>query len=151
MRPSLDISPFYLFSLLTPPFSLSSSLHHDTSLPLISIALLIFNHTETYLIVRGTPQSTDIRVELTSTRRTALHRYTFPASSVFPRIVVDMTNEGQQSSTNPVMTIDPSTGRVVGASFSSLLVHMGTIFNGYAQSSVRRTGQRNLRARVLTQ
>ncbi|KLO17793.1 glycoside hydrolase family 92 protein [Schizopora paradoxa] len=62
----------------------------------------------------STNLSTDIRVELTSTRRTALHRYTFPSSSVDPRIVVDITNDGQMSSTNPVMTIDPNTGRVVG-------------------------------------
>lgn len=59
-------------------------------------------------------QSTGVRVELTSTRRVALHRYTFPASSKEPRIVVDITNDGQQSSTNPSMNIDPDTGRVTG-------------------------------------
>ena len=56
-----------------------------------------------------------MRVELTSTRRTALHKYTFPVSSEKPRIVVDITNDGQQSSTNPFMTIDPGSGHVVGA------------------------------------
>ncbi len=64
-------------------------------------------------------QSTGIRVELTSTRRTALHRYTFPAESTEPRIVVDLTNDGQQDSTNPVLTLDPDTGRVVGQYSSS--------------------------------
>ena len=68
-------------------------------------------------------QSTDIRVELTSTRRTALHRYTFSASSQQPRIVVDITNDGQQSSTNPVMTIDPTTGRVVGENGTNTFFH----------------------------
>lgn len=60
-------------------------------------------------------KSTGVRVELTSSRRVALHRYTFPASSKEPRIVVDITNDGQQSSTNPSMNIDPDTGRVTGA------------------------------------
>ncbi|TBU25783.1 glycoside hydrolase family 92 protein [Dichomitus squalens] len=58
--------------------------------------------------------STGIRVELTSTRRTALHRYTFPAKTEFPRIVVDITNDGQQSSTDPTMELDETTGRVKG-------------------------------------
>ncbi|KAI5118656.1 hypothetical protein M0805_002576 [Coniferiporia weirii] len=62
----------------------------------------------------STNLSTGVRVELTSTRRTALHRYTFPKSSTEPRIVVDITNDGQQSSTNPFMSIDPNSGRVIG-------------------------------------
>ncbi|KAJ8488173.1 hypothetical protein ONZ45_g14058 [Pleurotus djamor] len=67
-----------------------------------------------------TKQSTDIRVELTATRRTALHRYTFPASSTHPRMVVDITNDGQRSSTNPSMVLDPQSGRVKGgASFAA--------------------------------
>ncbi|KAL4242836.1 Peptide-N(4)-(N-acetyl-beta-glucosaminyl)asparagine amidase [Abortiporus biennis] len=68
----------------------------------------------------STNLSTGIRVELTSTRRAALHRYTFPSPVVNPRMVVDITNDGQQSSTDPVMTIDPQTGRVMGgASFAA--------------------------------
>ncbi|KAH8112965.1 glycoside hydrolase family 92 protein [Phellopilus nigrolimitatus] len=63
----------------------------------------------------STNLSTGVRVELTSTRRTALHRYTFPTTSTEPRIVVDITNDGQQSSTNPFMNIDPGTGRVIGS------------------------------------
>ncbi|EJD01967.1 glycoside hydrolase family 92 protein [Fomitiporia mediterranea MF3/22] len=62
----------------------------------------------------STNLSTGIRVELTSTRRTALHRYTFPQNSTEPRLVVDVTNDGQQSNTNPFMTVDPNTGHVVG-------------------------------------
>ncbi|OSC99282.1 glycoside hydrolase family 92 protein [Trametes coccinea BRFM310] len=58
--------------------------------------------------------STNIRVELTSTRRTALHRYTFPKGTKTPRIVVDITNDGQQSSTDPEMELDPDTARVMG-------------------------------------
>lgn len=58
--------------------------------------------------------STGIRVELTSTRRTGLHRYTFPPGTVEPRMVVDITDDGQMSSTFPVMTLDPSTARVTG-------------------------------------
>ncbi|KAI0703899.1 glycoside hydrolase family 92 protein [Cerioporus squamosus] len=58
--------------------------------------------------------STGIRVELTSTRRTALHRYTFPTGTKSPRIVVDITNDGQQSSTDPIMDLDETTGRVTG-------------------------------------
>ncbi|CDO77723.1 Glycoside Hydrolase Family 92 protein [Trametes cinnabarina] len=58
--------------------------------------------------------STNIRVELTSTRRTALHRYTFPRATKTPRIVVDITNDGQRSSTDPEMELDPDTARVMG-------------------------------------
>ncbi|QRV87315.1 glycoside hydrolase family 92 protein [Ceratobasidium sp. AG-Ba] len=58
-------------------------------------------------------------VELTSTRRAALHRYTFPKSSKEPRILVDITNDGQQSATEPFTIIDTTTGRVKGgASFA---------------------------------
>ncbi|KAG9227041.1 hypothetical protein CCMSSC00406_0010003 [Pleurotus cornucopiae] len=68
----------------------------------------------------ATNLSTDIRVELTATRRTALHRYTFPPTSVRPRIAVDITNDGQRSSTNPSMVLDPETARVKGgASFAA--------------------------------
>lgn len=65
-------------------------------------------------------QTNNIRVELTATRRTALQRYTFPAGTANPCILVDITNDGQKSSTNPEMTLDPDTARVVGgASFSA--------------------------------
>ncbi|KAI0081607.1 glycoside hydrolase family 92 protein [Panus rudis PR-1116 ss-1] len=61
-----------------------------------------------------------IRVELTATRRTALHRYTFPAGTTHPRMLVDITNDGQQSGSDPTMQLDPATGRVTGgASFGS--------------------------------
>ncbi|KAG8742577.1 hypothetical protein FRC10_001242 [Ceratobasidium sp. 414] len=60
-----------------------------------------------------------VSVELTSTRRAALHRYTFPKASKEPRILVDITNDGQQSATDPFAIIDPTTGRVKGgASFA---------------------------------
>ncbi|KAJ3558216.1 hypothetical protein NM688_g1058 [Phlebia brevispora] len=59
--------------------------------------------------------STGVRVELTATRRTALHRYTFPAGTANPRIMVDITNDGQQSSTEPVMLLNATTARVTGA------------------------------------
>ncbi|KAF9461880.1 glycoside hydrolase family 92 protein [Collybia nuda] len=68
----------------------------------------------------STNLSNSIRVELTATRRTALHRYTFPDGTKNPRIAVDITNDGSQSSTNPVMTLDPNTAQVVGgASFTA--------------------------------
>ncbi|KAF5320469.1 hypothetical protein D9611_010776 [Ephemerocybe angulata] len=54
----------------------------------------------------ATNLSTSIRVELTSTRRTALHRYTFPPNTTNPRILVDVTNDGQRSSTNPIVRVD---------------------------------------------
>ncbi|KAF8743056.1 Glycoside hydrolase family 92 protein, partial [Rhizoctonia solani] len=61
-----------------------------------------------------------VHVELTATRRAALHRYTFPKNSKQPRILVDITNDGQQSATNPFTVIDPSTGRTKGgASFAA--------------------------------
>ncbi|KAG8753287.1 hypothetical protein FRC12_011599 [Ceratobasidium sp. 428] len=60
-----------------------------------------------------------VGVELTSTRRAALHRYTFPKSSKEPRILVDITNDGQQSATDPIAVIDTKTGRIKGgASFA---------------------------------
>ncbi|KAF5372699.1 hypothetical protein D9615_009852 [Tricholomella constricta] len=68
----------------------------------------------------STNLTNSIRVELTATRRTALHRYTFPAGTLHPRIMVDLTNDGQRSSTNPVMTLDPETAKVEGgASFAA--------------------------------
>ncbi|KAI0922609.1 hypothetical protein AcV5_009537 [Taiwanofungus camphoratus] len=64
--------------------------------------------------------STGVRVELTATRRAALHRYTFPPKSEQPRMVVDITNDGEQSSTDPIMELDPDTARVTGgASFQA--------------------------------
>ncbi|KAI5894878.1 uncharacterized protein SCHCODRAFT_02495315 [Schizophyllum commune H4-8] len=64
--------------------------------------------------------SSDIRVELTATRRAALHRYTFPANTTEPRILVDITNDGMKSSTDVQGTVDPLSGRVVGgAQFAS--------------------------------
>ncbi|TFK21045.1 hypothetical protein FA15DRAFT_646146 [Coprinopsis marcescibilis] len=61
-----------------------------------------------------------IRVQLTATRRTALHRYTFPSGTTQPRILIDLTNDGQRSSTDPQLIIDPETGRVEGgASFAA--------------------------------
>ncbi|CCM06181.1 uncharacterized protein FIBRA_08423 [Fibroporia radiculosa] len=67
--------------------------------------------------------STGIRVELTATRRTALHRqvsrrtpwYTFPPDTANPRILLDVTDDGQYSSTRPAMTLDPNTSRVIGS------------------------------------
>ncbi|KAG6909314.1 hypothetical protein DXG01_001113 [Tephrocybe rancida] len=68
----------------------------------------------------GTGGTNSIRVELTATRRTALHRYTFPAGTTNPRILFDLTNDGQQSSTDPVLTLDPGTGKLEGgASFAA--------------------------------
>ncbi|KAF8624708.1 hypothetical protein AX17_007039 [Amanita inopinata Kibby_2008] len=68
----------------------------------------------------STNLTNDVRVELTATRRTALHRYTFPAGTTRPRIAVDITNDGQRSSTDPVMKLDPDTARVTGgASFAA--------------------------------
>ncbi|KAJ4489178.1 glycoside hydrolase family 92 protein [Lentinula lateritia] len=58
--------------------------------------------------------STDIRAELTTTRRTALHRYTFPSSSAEPRLVVDLTDDGLQSGYDVTLLIDPTTARVTG-------------------------------------
>ncbi|KAI9068181.1 glycoside hydrolase family 92 protein [Trametes sanguinea] len=40
--------------------------------------------------------------------------YTFPKGTKTPRIVVDITNDGQQSSTDPEMELDPDTARVTG-------------------------------------
>ncbi|KAH7911239.1 glycoside hydrolase family 92 protein [Hygrophoropsis aurantiaca] len=62
----------------------------------------------------ATNLSTGIRVEVTASRRVALHRYTFPPSSREPRIVVDITNDGLNSNTEPTIKVDPTTGRVTG-------------------------------------
>ncbi|KAH8104834.1 glycoside hydrolase family 92 protein [Cristinia sonorae] len=56
-----------------------------------------------------------IRVELTATRRTALHRYTFPAGVVNPRLIIDFTNDGSRSATSPEGIIDSKTGRVMAS------------------------------------
>lgn len=68
----------------------------------------------------ATNLSTGVQVELTASRRTALHRYTFPPSSREPRIVVDITNDGLTSNTEPVVNVNTATGRVTGgARFAS--------------------------------
>ncbi|KAG7090436.1 hypothetical protein E1B28_009555 [Marasmius oreades] len=68
----------------------------------------------------STNLSNDIRVELTATRRAALHRYTFPSSVASPHMVVDITNDGQRSSRDAEMSLDPKTARVQGgATFSA--------------------------------
>ncbi|KAI0634493.1 glycoside hydrolase family 92 protein [Trametes polyzona] len=64
----------------------------------------------------ATNLSTDIRIELTATRRAALHRYTFPSNSTIPRMVIDVTNDGQQSNSNPIVHITPETSRVTAGS-----------------------------------
>ncbi|KAF9261888.1 hypothetical protein L218DRAFT_463546 [Marasmius fiardii PR-910] len=63
----------------------------------------------------STNLSNSIRVELASTRRTALHRYTFPPESLTPRILLDVTNDGQVSGINPEMVIDTQTGRITAS------------------------------------
>ncbi|KAK7690246.1 hypothetical protein QCA50_006901 [Cerrena zonata] len=64
--------------------------------------------------------STGIKVELTATRRVALHKYTFPTGTQNPRILVDLIDDGQQSGQNPTMQINPDTGRIQGgASFAA--------------------------------
>ncbi|KAI0672074.1 glycoside hydrolase family 92 protein [Trametes maxima] len=70
--------------------------------------------------------STNIRVELTATRRAALHRYTFPENTTIPRLVVDITNDGQQSNSNPVVHIDSNTGRVTGGAMFAASFGPGT-------------------------
>ena len=50
--------------------------------------------------------------------------YTFPEGTKTPRLVVDLTNDGQKSSTDPVMDLDPDTARVTGQSFSTCLQHV---------------------------
>ncbi|KAG1749718.1 glycoside hydrolase family 92 protein [Suillus paluster] len=68
----------------------------------------------------ATNLSTGVRVELTASRRAALHRYTFPPSSREPRIVVDITNDGLISNTEPVVNVNTTTGRITGgARFAS--------------------------------
>lgn len=41
-------------------------------------------------------------------------RYTFPPGTVNPRISVDVTNDGQQSSTDPIMLLNGTSARVTG-------------------------------------
>ncbi|KIJ55604.1 glycoside hydrolase family 92 protein [Sphaerobolus stellatus SS14] len=62
----------------------------------------------------ATNLTNNVRVELTTTRRAALHRYTFPVATESPRILLDLSNDGQGSNTDPKATIDPKTGRVTG-------------------------------------
>ncbi|KAH8104929.1 glycoside hydrolase family 92 protein [Phellopilus nigrolimitatus] len=80
----------------------------------------------------ATNLSTGVRAELTATRRTALHRYTFPSRAEAeaygtvpndvdwrPRIIVDITNDGMRSGNSPQLDIDPETGRVTGSAHFS--------------------------------
>ncbi|KAJ7751505.1 glycoside hydrolase family 92 protein [Mycena maculata] len=63
----------------------------------------------------STNLSTGVRVELAATRRTGLHRYTFPSTSIVPRILLDVTNDGQLSTISPELTINPETGRMIAS------------------------------------
>ncbi|KAJ6582482.1 glycoside hydrolase family 92 protein [Mycena vulgaris] len=63
----------------------------------------------------STNLSTGVRVELTATRRTGLHRYTFPSTSTMPRILLDITNDGQISTFSPELNINPKTGRMMAS------------------------------------
>ncbi|KAI5117324.1 hypothetical protein M0805_002339 [Coniferiporia weirii] len=87
----------------------------------------------------ATNLSTGVRVELTATRRVALHRYTFPARAEAeehgivaadvdwrPRIIVDITNDGMHSGSDPHMTILPEEGRVMGDAHFSASFGSGT-------------------------
>ncbi|KAF8267730.1 glycoside hydrolase family 92 protein [Lactarius quietus] len=64
----------------------------------------------------STTLSSGVQVRLTATRRASLQRYTFPPNvhGLLPRIIVDITNDGQGSSQRPTISIDPTTGRVSG-------------------------------------
>ncbi|KAF8193206.1 glycoside hydrolase family 92 protein [Mycena galopus ATCC 62051] len=63
----------------------------------------------------ATNLSTGVRVELAATRRTGLHRYTFPSTSTTPRILMDVTNDGQISAISPELHINPDTGRMTAS------------------------------------
>ncbi|KAJ7917216.1 glycosyl hydrolase family 92-domain-containing protein [Mycena leptocephala] len=63
----------------------------------------------------STNLSTGVRVELAATRRTGLHRYTFPSTSTMPRILLDITNDGQISTISPELNINPKTGRMTAS------------------------------------
>ncbi|KAF9059872.1 glycoside hydrolase family 92 protein [Rhodocollybia butyracea] len=62
----------------------------------------------------ATNLSTDIRVELTATHRTALHRYTFPSNSTEPRLLLDLTTDGMKQGYKPTMLIEPIKARITG-------------------------------------
>lgn len=62
----------------------------------------------------ATNLSTDIRVELTATHRTALHRYTFPSNSTEPRLLLDLTTDGMKKGYKPTILIDPTKARITG-------------------------------------
>ena len=76
------------------------------------------------LIDAYTLQSSGVYVELTATRRTSLTRFTFPANMTLPRVVVDITNDGQQSGTEANFQVNPRTGRVSGAWFRPPTVYV---------------------------
>ncbi|KAF9531263.1 hypothetical protein CPB83DRAFT_131726 [Crepidotus variabilis] len=61
----------------------------------------------------STNLTTGVRVELTATRRTALHRYTYHPGTKQPRILVDFTNDGGLTGVDPEGTVDPK-GRISG-------------------------------------
>lgn len=82
----------------------------DISRPIWYATLRVLDIT-----TRPDSQSTGVRVELAATRRTGLHRYTFPSTSIVPRILLDVTNDGQISTISPELTINPKTGRMIGA------------------------------------
>lgn len=86
-------------------------------------------------------------MELTATRRTALHRYTFPSKEASeeygildndadwrPRIVVDITNDGMGSGSDVKVDVDPETGRVTGSGRYLASFGQGTYVNSASAS-----------------
>ena len=66
-------------------------------------------------------------------------RYTFPANSTTPRLVVDITNDGQQSNSLPLVNVDPSSGRVTGGATFAASFGPG-VFRAYTCVDFRGVG-----------
>ena len=90
--------------------------------------------------------STGIHVELTASRRTALHRYTFPpkpadtTSDWRPRMILDVTNDGQRSAYGPKLDIFPDTGRMTAsAAFTASFGAGRWLFHSYRNGFIKLT------------
>ncbi|KAJ7214338.1 glycosyl hydrolase family 92-domain-containing protein [Mycena pura] len=87
----------------------------------------------------STNLSTGVRAELTATRRTALHRYNFPSNSTMPRILLDVTNDGQTSVIVPELSINPMSGRMLASANFATSFGPGR-YNAYACVDFRGDG-----------
>ena len=122
-------SAYSQLTLLQEPPTTAASLATSHRIWYVSISCMRMNCLTVWLSRQAFESSSLRRVALRSigmscpgwlsmTVDTLCASYTFPEGTEFPRILVDLSNDGQRSATDPIMDVDPDTGRAKGAHLS---------------------------------